>query len=136
LRSGLATQGTVAGEWVMTIDDQFGPNVMRLSLNVATGTAGPRPIEGTVRGTTLQFASGNLTVNGSLEGATMKGEAIFPDRTVKWSAVRMPPRPATPTTYDFEPSEFHLYFSSKVAPVLRIHPGDTVRTSERRRRRP
>ena len=40
----------------------------------------------------------------------------------------MPPRPAAPTTHDFEPSQFHLYFSGKVAPVLRIHPGDTVRT--------
>ena len=132
LSATIGAQGTVAGDWMLTIDDQFGPNVMRLSLNVTgeklTGTAGPRAIEGTVRGTTIQFTGGNLTVNGSLEGTTMKGEAIFPDRTVKWTAVRMPPRPATPTTHDFEPSQFHLYFSSKVAPVLRIHPGDTVRT--------
>ena len=37
-------QETVAGEWMLTIDDQFGPNIMRLSLVVAgeklTGTAG------------------------------------------------------------------------------------------------
>jgi acetamidase/formamidase len=132
LSAAVGTQGTVAGEWMLTIEDQFGPNVMRLSLNVTgeklTGTAGPRVIEGTLRGMTVQFTGGNLTVNGSLDGTTMKGEAIFPDRTVKWTAVRFPPRPATPTTHDFEPSHFHLYFSSNVAPVLRIHPGDTVRT--------
>ena len=125
-------QETVAGEWMLTLDDQFGPNIMRLSLVVAgeklTGTAGNRSIEGTVRGATIQFKGGNLTASGSLEGAALNGEALFPDRTVKWTAVRVPPRPAAPKTHDFEPSQFHLYFSAKVAPVLRIHPGDTVRT--------
>jgi len=58
----------------------------------------------------------------------MNGEAVLPDRTLKWTAVRMPPRPDKPSTHDFEPSQFHLYFSSKVAPALHIHPGDTVRT--------
>ena len=37
-------QGTVAGEWMLTIEDEFGPNIMRLSLTVTgeklTGTAG------------------------------------------------------------------------------------------------
>ena len=125
-------QETVAGEWMLTIDDQFGPNIMRLSVVVAgeklTGTAGNRSIEGTVRGSTIQFKGGNLTASGSLEGAALHGQALFADRTVKWTAVRMPPRPSAPKTHDFEPSQFHLYFSAKVAPVLRIHPGDTVRT--------
>jgi acetamidase/formamidase len=40
----------------------------------------------------------------------------------------VPSAPSAPRTYDFEPSQFHLYFSSEVAPPLRIHPGDTVRT--------
>ena len=125
-------QETVAGEWMLTLDDQFGPITMRLSLVVAgealTGTAGNRPIAGTVRGATIQFKGGNLTASGSLEGGALHGQALFPDRTVKWTAVRVPPRPAAPKTHDFEPSQFHLYFSAKVAPVLRIHPGDTVRT--------
>ena len=132
LTPSTTAQVTVEGEWTLTVDDQFGPNIMRLSLVVAgeklTGTAGTRAIEGTVRGATIQFKSGNLTANGSLEGAVLKGEAIFPDRTVKWTAVRMPPRPPAPTTYDFEPSQFHLYFSAKADAALRIHPGDTVRT--------
>jgi acetamidase/formamidase len=132
LTQAVAAQSTVAGEWILTIDDQFGPTMMRMSLLVAgeklSGTAGARSIEGTVRGTTIQFTAGNLTANALLEGGVLKGEAIFPDRTVKWTAVRTPPRPAAPKTYDFEPSEFHLYFSAKAAPVLRIHPGDTVRT--------
>jgi len=132
LSGALAAQGTVAGEWRLTIDDPFGPNVIRLQLGVAgeklTGTAGGRPIEGTVRDRTIQFTLGNVTAKGSIEGATMNGEAVLPDRTLKWTAVRMPPRPDKPSTHDFEPSQFHLYFSSKVAPALHIHPGDTVRT--------
>ena len=132
LTPSVAAQVNVAGEWMLTLEDQFGPSIMRLSLVVMgetlTGTAGTRSIEGTVRGATIQFKGTNLTANGSLDGAVLKGEAIFPDRTVKWTAVRMAPRPPAPTTHDFEPSRFHLYFSSKVAPALRIHPGDTVRT--------
>jgi hypothetical protein len=42
LSASVAAQGTVAGDWVLTIEDQFGPNVMCLSLNVTgeklTGT--------------------------------------------------------------------------------------------------
>lgn len=132
LTPSVTAQVNVAGEWMLTVEDQFGPNIMRLSLVVMgdklTGTAGTRSIEGTVRGATIQFKGANLTANGSLDGELLKGEAIFPDRTVKWTAVRIPPRPPAPKTHDFEPSRFELYFSAKAAPVLRIHPGDTVRT--------
>jgi amidase len=125
-------QQTVAGEWMLTAQEQFGPNIMRLSLAVAgeklTGTAGGRKIEGTVRGAAVEFKMDNVTARGSLEGADLKGETVFPDRTVPWVAVRIPPRPSSATTHEFEPSDFHLYFSSKATPVLRIHPGDTVRT--------
>jgi amidase len=117
---------------MLTVHERFGPNVMRLSLSVSgeklTGTIGGRPLEGTVRGTAIEFKEGKVTAKGSMEGAALTGETVFPDRTVKWSAVRMPPRPASPMTHVFEPTEFHLYFSSKVAPALRIHPSDTVRT--------
>jgi amidase len=35
---------------------------------------------------------------------------------------------SAPRVYDFEPKEFHNHFSGTVPFVLRIHPGDTVRT--------
>jgi amidase len=127
-----AAQPTVAGEWMLTAQDQFGSNVMRLVLVVAgdklSGTAGGRPIEGTARGSSIEFKDGNRTLKGALEGETLEGDLIFPDRTAKWTAVRVPPRPSSAKTHDFQPTQFHLYFSSTVAPVLRIHPGDTVRT--------
>jgi acetamidase/formamidase len=125
-------QQAVAGDWMLTLHEQFGPSVMRLSIAVSgeklTGTISGRPIEGTVRGTAIEFREGKATGKGAFEGADLTGEVVFPDRTVKWTAVRIPPRPPTARTHDFEPTEFHLYFSSKVAPALRIHPGDTVRT--------
>jgi amidase len=132
LSSPAIGQQAVAGEWALTADEISGPNIMRLTIAVAgeklTGTLGGRSIEGTVRGTTVEFKGGNLSATGSVEGTVLKGEAVFPNRTVKWTAVRIPPRPASAKTHDFEPSQFHLYFSSKVAPALRINPGDTVRT--------
>jgi acetamidase/formamidase len=36
--------------------------------------------------------------------------------------------PATPKTYDFEPTSFYSTYSARWTPVLRIYPGDTVRT--------
>jgi len=48
-----------------------------------------------------------------------------------WQARRMvseKDRPATPRTFDFEPVEFHRTFSASIAPVLKIWPGDVVRT--------
>jgi len=125
-------QQNIAGDWALTLFDTFGPNVMRLSLSLngetLTGSAAGRPIEGTFSRGTIALKIRNFTMTGALDGAELKGEAAFPDRSVKWTAVRLPSPPASPRTHDFEPSAFHLYFSSKVAPALRIHPGDTVRT--------
>jgi amidase len=129
---GLAGQGSVAGEWMITVHEQFGPNTTRLSLAVSgdtlTASYGGRTFEGTVKGSSIEFKLDNAAVKGALEGSELKGEAVFPDRTVKWSAVRIPARPAGNRTHDFEPTVFYQYFSSSLKPVLRIDPGDTVRT--------
>ena len=41
----LAGQGSIAGEWMVTVHEQFGPNVMRLSL-----TASGETVSGTFAG--------------------------------------------------------------------------------------
>jgi amidase len=127
-----AAQQTMQGEWALTLHDPFAPTVARLSLSVAgeklSGQAGGRPIEGTARGSTVEFTRDNAKATGSFDGKQLTGDIVFPDRTLKWTAVRIPPRPATPQMHVFEPSAFQLYFTSTIAPVLRIHPGDTVRT--------
>jgi acetamidase/formamidase len=127
-----AAQTNLTGDWMVTTHEISGPNVLRLTLvqegEKLSGKAGNRSIEGSVKGSAIEFKDANMTVRAALEGGEIKGEAVSPERTVKWTAVRIPPRPAQPKTHDFEPTEFHLYFSSKPKPVLRIHPGDTVRT--------
>jgi acetamidase/formamidase len=131
VRPALAQQ-TIAGDWMLTMQDLPGPTHTRLSLKVEgeklTGMVAGRPLDGTIRGTAIEFKSGDATLTGSLEGAELKGEIKFPDRTSKWTAVRFAQRPSSSRTHEFEPSEFHLYFSSRVPPALHIHPGDTVRT--------
>ena len=128
----MAAQDSVAGDWMVTVREQFGPNIMRLSLVVSGDvlgvSLGTRKFEGRVKGNDIEFAFDNAKVKGTLEGGELKGEVILPDRTVKWTGVRIPPRSAIKRTHDFEPTEFHQYFSSKITPVLRINPGDTVRT--------
>lgn len=128
----VATQTNLSGEWRVTVHDPFSPSVLRLSLSVSgetvTGSFGGRRLEGTVRGPALEFTIDNVSNQATLEGSELRGEAVFPDRTVTWTAVRIPPPPPTPKTHDFEPTAFHLYFSSTIEPVLRINPGDTVRT--------
>ena len=128
----LAAQGGVAGEWMVTLHEQFGPSIQRLVLAASgetlSGTLGRRKIEGTVKDGSIEFKLENASVKGMLAGDELKGEAVFSDRTVKWTAVRIPPRPAVSRTHDFEPTEFQRYFSSAIKPVLRINPGDAVRT--------
>ena len=130
--SVLVGQSTIAGEWMVTVHEQFGPNVMRLSLTASgekvSGTFAGRKLEGTLRDSTLELKDNNFTATATLVGNELKGKAVFPDRTVEWTGVRLPPRPAAPRTHDFEPTQFHQYFSSTITPVLRIQPGDTVRT--------
>jgi amidase len=125
-------QPSIAGDWAATLLDPFGPTVTRLSLSVngqtVSGSLAGRPIEGTLTGGTLTFTVRNATATGTLDGTGLKGDLVFTDRTVKWTAARIPPSPASPKTHDFEPSAFELYFSSKVEAPLHIHPGDTVRT--------
>jgi amidase len=132
LWSAPAGAQTVAGDWALTMFESFGPTVMRLSLSVEAeavrGSAAGRPVEGSFTQGALRFTVRNATATGAFDGADLKGDIVFPDRTVKWTAVRIPPRPVSPKTHDFEPTAFQLYFSSKVTPPLRIHPGDTVRT--------
>ncbi len=125
-------QSDLSGDWMLSVFESARPTVMRLVLKVEgeklSGFAGGRPLTGTVKGNLIEFKVDENSTKGVLEQGELKGETILRGRTVSWRAVRLPKRPATPQTHDFEPKEFHLYFSSSIPPVLRIHPGDKVRT--------
>ncbi len=108
------------------------PNIARLTLHAnaekITGAWGGRPVEGVLRGNRIELKIDNTTASGEWRGDEIKGEAKMGERVVSWNAVRLPPPPTTARTHDFEPTAFHLYFASSIKPVLRIHPGDTVRS--------
>ncbi len=46
-----------------------------------------------------------------------------------WKAQRAPSGSTTPRAHTFEPSTFHRVFSGAIKPVLRINPGDTIKTT-------
>lgn len=125
-------QTDLSGAWVVTTLDFGQPRVTRMVLKQAgatlTGTLGAQPLEGSVSGNQVSLKAGELTAKATLESGRLTGDVTVGGRALPWSAVRVPPRPAQPRTHTFEPTTFELYFTSRVPPVLRMAPGDTVKT--------
>ena len=142
-----APPADLSGEWILTIFFYDNPLALRAELKAdggkITGTIGatrPTPLTGTSDGdrVRLEFKDPWGTLNrleGRLEKGELSGTASFsgdsPGLTppMPWRARRAAAdKPAAPRTLDFEPRQFHRVFSSTIEPVLRIWPGDTVRT--------
>ena len=126
-------QTDLSGAWSVTVVDFGTPNTTRMILKQAgqtlTGTIGNnQPLEGSVSGADVSFKFGSRTATGKLADGRLSGTVTQAGRTLEWSAVRIPARPSAPRTHVFEPTKFELYFTSRVPPVLRIAPGDTVKT--------
>jgi amidase len=128
----LQAQPDISGAWAMTVIDFGLPNTTRLVLKQdgkkLTGTLGNQTLEGTIAGADVMFKVGAREAKGKLTDGRLAGQVTQGDRTLEWSAQRLVQRPATPRTHRFEPTNFELYFTSRVDPVLRIAPGDTVTT--------
>jgi amidase len=128
----LWAQSEFVGEWIVRTYDFGQPGYNRLVLKLdggkLAGTIAGGPIEITVNGREILLRSERSQQRAVLAGNELDGEVTRDGRTWKWQAERVPPRPAQPRVHDFEPSEFHLYFSAAPKPVLRVFPGDTVRT--------
>ncbi|HEY2797543.1 MAG TPA: acetamidase/formamidase family protein [Thermoanaerobaculia bacterium] len=140
------------GEWELTTLFFGEPRAERLVLKVEKGKvagtlrhAGKSlPITGTagVGGDSIRFEyqgedgsrnvyEGKQDAAGDLAGrfTSMGGESWGDNPPRNWKARRAPvDKPAAPRTLDFEPIGFSRVFSATVPPVLRIWPGDTVRT--------
>ena len=109
------------------------------------GMWGDRKVSGTLTGNTLALTLTDTTgnqagvLNGTVSGATLAGGGtLAPSRgggrggptgpqPVKWTLTAYSP-PATPKTYDFEPTSFYSTYSAAWTPVLHVYPGDSVRT--------
>lgn len=78
-------------------------------------------------GTNKDVYDGKLTEAGMAGNYTVKSESETTSGT--WSAKRSPTdKPTSPRTLDFLPANFYRELSADTKPVLRIWPGDTVRT--------
>ena len=128
-----------AGKWVSNLkffdNNNYSRMELTLSGNKLTGKVGTETFDGTfeddrIEGTVKTDSGQTFQVHARLEGDRIEGTATMVERKMelKWEAEREAPMPAAPQTHTFEPTEFQHYFSGAIAPVLRIHPGDTVKT--------
>lgn len=99
-----------------------------------TGTLHGLKLEGTLAGDRVHFTVmregkpwGEL--EGSLQGDLMSGTAKREHDELTWTAHREFSGQAAPRTLHFDPTAFHRQFSGAIAPVLHLHPGDTVETT-------
>jgi amidase len=69
------------------------------------------------------------SLEGMVSGDRMEGDAVIPSGLKgRWTADRVKPIVKGSKVHEFTPTEFQRYLSAAIPPVLRIQPGDTVRT--------
>jgi amidase len=129
----------ISGKWnfsLVSFGEEIGHSNLEFKLdgNKVSGTLGELKIEGTLQGDTLKLTAmrpdgekfGEL--EGHVSGAEIAGTAKRGDDDFDWTARRTVIVNATPQTRDFTPTQFHRFFSGTIPAALHINPGDTVRT--------
>lgn len=134
----VAAQNNLSGAWILTEQFPTETHTHRMTLEFngdkLTGQSGVDKIEGTfINGAiTMKWISPNgqseSSFTGKVQEGLLKGEGQYGGIKLQWSARRPAAKPAAARTHTFEPTEFHRTFSPVIAPVLRIFPGDTVKT--------
>lgn len=137
----------LSGEWHLTTVVWGNELHERMNLHVEKGKVsgwiyqhGKRaPIAGTADANGVRWeapdGTGKEVYSGQIEGEEIAGTAVSygPEEwgaspPSPWRAHREPSLPpGEPRTIDFEPVEFHRFFSASIPAVLRIRPGDIVR---------
>jgi amidase len=147
LRALAAAPSDVSGEWELTTQIFENALSARLNLSVEKGalggtlqSGGKKTVTGTVDGDRVRFewkdSDGTTSAyDGRLQNGQLSGTVAFSGESwggtppSTWVARRPAAnKPPSPRTLDFEPKEFHRVFSAAIEPVLRIWPGDVVRT--------
>ena len=148
--TGAAGAEDLSGDWIFT-EQVFGlrrGSKLTLKQDGAklTGTLADAnddlPVTGTATGNkvtlTVQpkdpadsFALVATLGPGGLAGqSTHRGKQAERNYATTWTATRMPTnRPAAPRTHTFTPTVFHRAFSPDAPPVLRVWPGDIIKTT-------
>ena len=140
----------LSGDWIFT-EQIFGLHrsaklTLRQDGRALAGTLADAtddlPVTGTVDGAKLTLAvklkdpADSLELVGALDRAGLAGQATRRGKqaernvTTTWTATRMPTnRPVAPRTHTFTPTTFQRAFSAVEPPVLRVWPGDIIKTS-------
>src|SRR5262252_9005121 len=130
----------LSGSWELTWIRFGEANVDRVQLQMSgdkiTGKVfGNLNIEGTISGDKVELkVIGDdkktiTTLNGIVRNGEMSGDMKLFGDNLTWTARRARVRPPeAPRAHNFDPKEFHNYFSATIPPALRIYPGDTVHT--------
>ncbi len=129
----------MAGDWQVVFHQQGGTQYWLLHLDQdgdkVTGAlaGGGIKFNGSIHGDVLEMELREGTrppgkFKATVKGAAMSGEGEDPDGPFTFTASRPAVREGAPRTLKFTPTQFHNYFSSKIEPVSRIFPGDTVET--------
>jgi acetamidase/formamidase len=78
---------------------------------------------------TMRSKSPSVLIEAQWQGDSLVGTSVEGERTWMVRVVRERERPASiPTRQSFKPTQFSSIFSSTVPAVMRIWPGDTIRT--------
>jgi amidase len=132
------------GEWIAELTGAGEPTYSHVSLHAqdgkVTGMWGGANVAGSTDGQhlTLTLSRGAITGTagddswsggGQMTGGRGPGGRSGSSQNVSWKLSRVPRAPAGgPKTVTFEPKSFSGYYSAAVPPVLRVFPGDTIRT--------
>ncbi len=136
---GLLAQ-SVAGDWSMhllRLGEDFYQSRLHLTAESEglTGTFRDNTVKGTITGDQIKLTAVDSkgkeigTLEGRVSGDEITGIAKLEDEELGWRVRRLQLSDRPPKTHEFTPQSFHRLFSGTIEPVLRIAPGDTVRTT-------
>ena len=138
--SAQSASSSPEGKWISNLKFFEENNYDRLELHLEgtklTGKLGDNAFDGVyqdgrIAGTVKQNPRSTIQLQGRLDRDSIDGSATMVGNKLefKWEARREPPPSADPPkTHTFEPTQFHHFFSAAIDAVLRVNPGDTVKT--------
>ena len=132
-------QTSPAGKWISILKFFDQPNYDRMQLELdgtrLTGKLGNDPFTGTfqngrIEGTVKPNPQTTIQLEGAIGNGRIEGKGTLVENKIDllWEATPEPAKNAGGKTYTFEPTQFHHFFSDDIEPVLRLNPGDTVKT--------
>lgn len=124
-----AQAARAAGEWTFRMSGDAQPQRVTLAAEGDTlrGRVYGQPLAGTLVRDRLAFSVGDYRWYATLRGDSLDGWLRIGSDSSRWNATRYR-RPAAARAYAHEPTSWQREVRADVAPVLRLHAGDTVRT--------